>query len=318
MSEPQRPLTTSQQPQSTKVVGLGVDRSGLSDGAPEGRARSEFRPVQLHTVKGAGGVELCVAEAGNPQGPAVLFVHGFCQSHQAWQRQLHSSLGLDFRLVALDLRGHGRSGKPETGYIDSRLWAEDLHAVITTLRLERPVLVGWSYGGVVVIDYLRHFGQANVAGVHLVGALSRLGKPEAFADLAPDFLQLIPGLLSPEANESQSAIASFTSLLFHSPQTPAVLDEVRAYNQQVPHPVRLGVGQRVEEGEEVLAALKIPLLVSHGLEDRVVLPESGRHISSLVKHAELSRYPDVGHSPFWESTARFNQELSRFVARCRG
>lgn len=317
MNEPQRPLTTSPQPQSTKAVSLGVDGAGLSEGATEGRARSEFRPVQLHTVKGAEGIELCVAEAGNPQGPAVLFVHGFCQSHQAWQRQLHSSLGLDFRLVALDLRGHGRSGKPESGYIDGRLWAEDLHAVITTLRLERPVLVGWSYGGVVVIDYLRHFGQANVAGVHFVGALSRLGKPEFFADFAPDFLQLIPGLLSPEADESRSAIESFASLLFHTPQAPAVQDEVRAYNQQVPHQVRLGVGQRVEDGEDVLAALKLPILVSHGLEDRVVLPEASRLIASRVKHSELSRYPDVGHSPFWEDTARFNQELARFVARCR-
>jgi non-heme chloroperoxidase len=317
MNEPQRPPTTSPQSQRTKAVSPGVDGSGRSEGASEERPRSEFRPVQLHTVKGAGGVELCVAEAGNPQGPAVLFVHGFCQSHRAWQRQLQSSLGLDFRLVALDLRGHGRSEKPEDGYIDGHLWAQDLHAVITTLRLERPVLVGWSYGGVAVIDYLRHFSQANVAGVHFVGALSRLGKPEAFADLGPDFLQLIPGLLSPEPDEGQSALESFASLLFHAPQAPAIQNEVRAYNQQVPHQVRLGVSQRVEDGEDVLAALKLPVLVAHGLEDRVVLPESSRHIASLVKHAELSRYPDVGHSPFWEDTARFNQELARFVARCR-
>lgn len=309
MNEPQRPLTTSPQPQRSEAVSLGMDGPG---------ARSEFRPVHLHTVKGAGGVELCVAEAGNPQGPAVLFVHGFCQSHQAWQRQLQSALGLDFRLVALDLRGHGRSGKPEDGYVDGRVWADDLHAVITALRLERPVLVGWSYGGVVVIDYLRHYGQENVAGVHFVGALSRVGKPEFFvADFAPDFLQIIPGLLSPEVAESHSAIAAFTSMLFHTAQAPAVQDEVRGYNQQVPHPARLGVGQRVEDGGDVLSALKLPVLVTHGLEDRVVLPESSRHIASLVKHAQLSRYPDVGHSPFWEDTARFNQELARFVERCR-
>jgi non-heme chloroperoxidase len=309
MNEPQRPLTTSPQPQGTEAMSPGLDT--------QGGTRSGFRPVQLHTVKGAGGVELCVAEAGHPQGPAVLFVHGFCQSHQAWQRQLHSALGLDLRMVALDLRGHGRSGKPETGYMDSHLWAEDLHAVITALRLERPVLVGWSYGGVVVIDYLRHYGQANVAGVHFVGALSRLGKPEFFADLGPDFLPLIPGLISPEVDESQRAVEALTSLLFHTPQAPAVQEEVLGYNQQVPHPARLGISQRVEEGDDVLGALKLPVLVAHGLEDRVVRPESSRHITSLVGHAELSRYPDAGHSPFWEDAPRFNQELARFVARCR-
>jgi pimeloyl-ACP methyl ester carboxylesterase len=309
MNEQQRPLTTSPQPQSMEAVSLGLDA--------QARDRSEFRPVHLHTVKGAGGVELSVAEAGNPQGPPVLFVHGFCQSHQAWQRQLQSALGLDFRLVALDLRGHGRSGKPADGYVDGRVWADDLHAVITTLRLERPVLVGWSYGGVVLIDYLRHYGQANVAGVHFVGALSRMGKPEFFADFSPDFLQLIPRLLSPETEQSSGSITAFTSMLFHTAQTQAVQDEVRGYNRQVPHHARVSISQRMEDGGDVLSALKLPVLVTHGLEDRVVLPETSRQIASLVKHAQLSRYPDVGHSPFWEDSARFNQELARFVARCR-
>lgn len=116
------------------------------------------RRVRLHTIQGGGGLELCVAETGNPQGPALLFVHGFCQSHQAWQKQFQGPLAQAFRLVALDLRGHGCSAKPEGVYGDGRLWAEDLHAVITTLGLKRPVIVGWSYGGVVVIDYLRHYG----------------------------------------------------------------------------------------------------------------------------------------------------------------
>jgi len=317
MNETQRPSATSPQPESTEAVGSARGGVGRPDAASQGRARSEFHPVRLHTVKGSGGVELCVAEAGNPEGPAVLFVHGFCQSHQAWNRQLQSALGLDFRLVALDLRGHGRSGKPETGYVDGRAWAEDLHAVITTLRLERPVLVGWSYGGVVVTDYLRHYGQAAVAGVHFVGALTRVGKPEFFADFGPEFLQLIPGLLSPEAEQSQRAMEAFVALLFHTPLAPAVRDEVLGYNLQVPHPVRLGVGQRAEDGDDVLDALKVPVLVTHGLADRVVLPETSRHLASRVKHAELSHYPDVGHSPFWEDAPRFNEELARFRARCR-
>jgi pimeloyl-ACP methyl ester carboxylesterase len=144
-----------------------------------------------------------------------------------------------------------------------------------------------------------------------------MGKPEFFADFSPDFLPIIPSLLSPEADESQSAIGTFTSLLFHTPQAPAVQDEVRGYNQQVPHQVRLAISQRVEDGEDVLSALKLPVLVTHGLEDRVVLPETSQRIASLVKHAQLSRYPDVGHSPFWEDMARFNQELAHFVERCR-
>lgn len=279
---------------------------------------SSVRPVKLHTIQGGGGLELCVAEAGNPQGPALLFVHGFCQSHEAWRKQLQGPLAQTFRLVALDLRGHGRSAKPEDGYVDGRLWAEDLHAVITALGLKRPVIVGWSYGGVVVTDYLRHYGQENVAGVHFVGALTRVGKPEFFADLGPDFLQLIPDLLTPEPEPTQRAQEAFVALLFRQPAAPELRDEVLGYNRAVPLHVRGGVGQRVAEGDDVLRALKVPVLATHGLEDRVVLPENSRRIGSLVKHAELSFYPEAAHSPFWEEAPRFDQELACFAQQCQG
>lgn len=271
-------------------------------------------PARPHTVKGPGGVSLHVAEAGNPEGPAILFVHGFCQSHLAWRYQLQSELARDFHLVAMDLRGHGDSDKPEGANGDSRLWAGDIHAVIHTLGLHRPVVVGWSYGGVVVTDYLRHHGDAHVAGVHFVGALTRVGRPEYFSDFGPEFLQLIPALLSPEG---EAALATFAAMLSHQPVPAERLAEVVAYNQRVPLHVRIGVGQRAEDGDDALGALKVPVLVAHGQADRVVLPVTSEHIASKVPGAELSLYPEVGHSPFSEDAARFNRELAAFRARCR-
>ncbi len=305
MSTPQNP----QQPVSSQQPPAEVE-------ARESRARSEFRPVRLRTVKGSGGVELCVAEAGNLEGRPVLLVHGFCQSHESWEAQLHSALGLDFRLVAMDLRGHGRSEKPENVYADSRVWAEDLHAVITTLGLKRPVLVGWSYGGIVLADYLRHYGQENVAGVQFVGALTRLGKPEFFADFGAEFLQLLPTLLSPDADQGRKALEAFADMLTQQPLAPPQRAAVLRYSSVVPLHVRLAIGQRRVDGADVLSALTVPVLATHGAVDRVVLPETSRRIASLAPNAELSLYPDVGHSPFAEDARRFNEELARFVARC--
>jgi pimeloyl-ACP methyl ester carboxylesterase len=125
--------------------------------------------MKTHRIAGGAGVQLHVVEAGNPDGRPILFLHGFSQSWLAWSRQLDSELARDHRLVAMDLRGHGLSEKPRDAYGDSRLWADDVHAVIDGLNLDRPVLSGWSYGPLVILDYVRHYGEDRIGGMHFVG-----------------------------------------------------------------------------------------------------------------------------------------------------
>lgn len=62
---------------------------------------------------------------GVPDGSPILFIHGYAQSHLAWSAQYESALAGEFRMVAMDLRGHGDSAKPltQTFYTDSSLWA---------------------------------------------------------------------------------------------------------------------------------------------------------------------------------------------------
>ena len=271
---------------------------------------------RVHTLRGGGGVTLRVHDLGDPDGPPLLFLHGFSQSHQAWRRQLHSALGLGFRLVALDLRGHGESDSPRGAYGDGRLWADDVHAVITGLGLERVLLVAWSYGGMVVADYLRHYGARHVAGVNFVGAMVKSGSEEAFGLLAPEMLELIPGLFSADEVPSHAALESFVSLLHHEPLAPEAHRAVLAYTARVPAHVREGLGSRTQDNDDVLRELRVPVLVSHGMQDRVIRPASGEHIASLVPHAQMSLYADVGHSPFWENARRFNRELAAFAAKC--
>ena len=273
-------------------------------------------PVRVHSVRGGGGVRLAVYDAGDLYGPALVFIHGFSQCHMAWRRQFQSALSLGFRVVALDLRGHGQSDKPRGAYGEGRLWAEDLQAVISSLGLERPLLVGWSYGGIVISDYLRHYGQAHIAGIHFVSAITNSGSEEAFSLLAPEMLSLIPGLFSQDELVCQPHLERFVSLLHHVP-VPAVTRElVLDYTRRVPSHVREALGSRSVDNDDVLHRLTLPVLISHGLEDRVVLPEASRHIASVVPDAQMSLYPGIGHSPFWEDSRRFNRELAAFAARC--
>jgi pimeloyl-ACP methyl ester carboxylesterase len=129
--------------------------------------------IRAREVVAPDGVRLHVREAGPETAPAILFIHGWSQSWLSWVRQLESELAERFRLVAFDLRGHGMSDEPHVpeAYTETRRWADDVDALITELELDRPILVGWSFGGYVTCDYIRAHGQGALAGLNLVDIL---------------------------------------------------------------------------------------------------------------------------------------------------
>jgi pimeloyl-ACP methyl ester carboxylesterase len=264
-------------------------------------------------VTGGGGVRLHVEETGDPGGRPVLFLHGLSQCRLAWERQLDSDLGRDLRLVAVDLRGHGLSDKPRDAYGDRDLWAADVQAVIEALDLERPVLCGWSYGGVVIGDYLERHGEAAVAGVVLVGAASRLGEP-GLPFFGQEFLATLPGLFSTDVETSAAALERFLDLTTRA-ELPA-RDRYLAlgYNSMVPPHVRQALLSRTLSHDDLLERLTVPVLLAHGLDDQIVLPSMSEHNARLIPHAKSCWYERVGHSPFLEVPDRFNADLRAFAS----
>ena len=256
---------------------------------------------------------LFVEETGNPGGRPVLFLHGLSQCRLAWDRQLRSGLGRDLRLVAVDLRGHGLSGKPRDGYGDGALWAADVHTVITSLELDRPILCGWSYGGVVVGDYLSRYGEAAVGGIALVGAISRLGEP-VVPFLGADFLATVPGLFSTDLDAGTAALRSFIRLTTSADPAPEDLYLALGYNILVPPQVRQAMLSRTLNHDGLLEGLTTPVLVAHGSDDEIVLPAMAEHHGRLMPHAKTSWYQGIGHSPFLEVPDQFNADLRAFAS----
>ena len=158
--------------------------------------------MKHHTITGGGGVQLHLVETGDPSGRPILFIHGFSQCWLAWSRQLNSDLAARYRLVAMDMRGHGLSEKPRDGYGESRLWADDVDAVIRTLKLDHPVLCGWSYGPLVMLDYVRHYGEEAVGGMNFVDGITKLGSEEANSVITPEFFSLVPGFFSADVERA--------------------------------------------------------------------------------------------------------------------
>jgi non-heme chloroperoxidase len=269
--------------------------------------------MRTHTVIGGGGIRLHVDETGNPRGRPILFIHGFSQSRLAWRKQMDSDLADDFRLVAMDLRGHGLSEKPRDAYGDSKLWADDIQAVIETLGLDRPVLSGWSYGGLIICDYLRQQGEGRIGGINLVGAVSKLGTDPAFAVLAPRFQAIVPGFFSSDVEESVGSLAQLVRLCMHEEPSPEDFYCVLGYNVIVPPHVREGLLSRTLDNDDLLPSIRKPVLIMHGENDGVVLPAAAEQHGAVIAHARTSVYPNVGHALFWEDPERFNRELRAFA-----
>src|SRR5262245_30748281 len=209
-------------------------------------------------VTGGAGVRLHLTETGNPSGRPLLFIHGFSQCSLAWQRQMQSDLADTFRLVAFDLRGHGLSDKPREGYADSRLWADDVNAVIRALELERPILCGWSYGPLVILDYIRHYGEAQIGGINIVGGVTKLGREAAPASLDPRFLSLVPGSFSMDAEKSVRALDALIVGCFADALSQTERWTMLGYNVSVPPYVRQALFSRAFDNDDLLPALRTP------------------------------------------------------------
>jgi non-heme chloroperoxidase len=268
--------------------------------------------MKSHTVKGGGGVPLHVVETGNATGRSILFIHGFSQCWLSWSRQLSSDLADDHRLVAMDMRGHGLSDKPREGYTDSKLWADDVNAVIQTLRLDHPILCGWSYGPLVILDYLRHYGEDSVGGVHFVGAITKLGSEQAMSVLTSEFLNLVPGFFATDVEESARSLASLLRMCFVKQPSAAELYQMMGYNLSVPPYVRQALFSRSFDNDDLLAKVRRPVLITHGADDAIVKPAIVEQHKASAAHAQIHSMANTGHAPFWEDAANFNRRLRAF------
>ena len=78
------------------------------------------------------------------------------------------------------------------------------------------------------------------------------------------------------------------------------------------------MGGRPAPYEDMLKALRVPFLITHGTEDKLVLIGMARHTASIVQGSKLSVYDGIGHAAFWEDAGRYNRELAEFVRLANG
>ncbi len=274
---------------------------------------------KFYSVRGSGDVPLNVVTSGDPAKPAIVFVHGIGQSYLSWENQLRAPLTDEFFVVAYDLRGHGNSGKPfaAEAYQNSQHWAGDLRAVIEATGAKNPVVVGWSYGTLVVGDYLRAYGTAGLRGIVLTGAYGGLTPPppppsaELLATMAP----MREKSLSPHLEDTIAYTELFARFLTAKPMPDAYYARAARISLMLPGYVSRWMWQRSFANQDQIPKIDVPLLVMVGGKDNSTPEKDARELAAKVSGARVSVYPDSGHSLFAEDTERFNQELATFARR---
>ena len=273
----------------------------------------EVAPDQdVFSVRSADGTVLMGDAQGAPQAPEILFIHGLRQSRLSWDNQFADPALAGFRMVRFDLRGHGDSDKPTTldAYSDADRWADDVAAVIAAANLRRPVLVGWSLGGYVAGAYLRKHGGVRVAGVNLVDAVTKLSS-KLLTDEAATFTRTTT---SHNLAERTAATADFLTACFHRTPTEVELQRMLVINGMTARAVNEGfIKTRTTDLEPVFQDYPGPILLTHGVHDRLVRMAMSERITALRPDSRLSIYAESGHSPFYEEPARFGRELAAFT-----
>jgi non-heme chloroperoxidase len=264
-------------------------------------------------------IELYYEDHGS--GHAVVLIHGYPLSGASWEKQIPVLLAAGHRVITYDRRGFGKSSQPTAGY-NYDTFAEDLHKLVTQLKLRDFALVGFSMGGGEVARYLGKYGSKGVSKAVFIGAV-------------PPFLLKTPD--NPEGVDStvfegiQKAIvadryAFFTEFFKNFYNTDLFLGK-RVSEQAVQASWNIAAGASAtaslacvptwhENFRKDLKRVEVPTLVIHGDADRIVpISASGLRTAKLIKGARLFVVKDGPHCITWTHADEVNRELVDFLGK---
>jgi pimeloyl-ACP methyl ester carboxylesterase len=289
------------------AVALGVNALIVGGQTRQARAYDGFIVRLPH------GDDLQVHENGPASAPALVLLHGFAGSLRWWDA-ITPALATRYRVVRVDLLGHGGSAKPAGGY-SMEHQAQLVDEALAKLGVHRAVIVGHSMGGIVATALARRH-RALTAGVVVIDS-----PPRSSASTLPFLARLafVP-LIGPAtrtlatdgmvASALGSAFAPgfkvrrvyagdfwrMTYTSYHDSHSDST-----AYLQHEPLPARL-------------KALTVPLLALYGTRDQLVSPRSERDYET-VPGAQVLAIPGSGHSPMIEKPYATSQLILAFGAR---
>jgi non-heme chloroperoxidase len=240
----------------------------------------------------------------------IVFLHGWGMSLEVWDRQTLHFAGR-YRTVTVDLRGHGFSPKPASGYgYDDH--AADVIALFERLELTDITLVGWSLGGAVAARVASR--SPRVRRLVLVGAPPHFEQTDDFPAGLPS--EACQRFLHAVRTAREDTMWDTVEQTFHRDLGPHVYHWLYQLSVRCPAISAIGCFEGVLAGDvrPDLQALTIPVLVLHGVHDVFIGIDAGRWTAANTPNAILVEFADSGHGPFLEQTELFNSALEEFLS----
>ena len=267
----------------------------------------------------SGNIDLYYEEHGS--GDPVVLIHGYPLSSASWEKQIPALLAAGHRVITYDRRGFGKSSQPTTGY-HYDTFAEDLHKLITHLKLRNFALVGFSMGGGEVARYIGKHGSKGVTKAVFISSVP------PFLLRTADNPEGVEGSVFEGIQKTVAAdrYAFFTEFFKNFYNTDVLLGK-RISEQAVQASWNVAASASAtaslacvptwhEDFRNDLARVDVPTLVIHGDADRIVpLAASGQRTAQLVKGAHLHVVKDGPHAVNWTHADEVNTELVNFLAK---
>jgi pimeloyl-ACP methyl ester carboxylesterase len=254
------------------------------------------------------GLRLHVAEAG--EGPALLLVHGLTASHAVWQHTLEA-FAERWRVIALDLPGHGESAKPDAPYtID--FFAGMVRSLARAVGLEQAVVVGSSLGGRVALELAAWYPSFTRA---LVLAAPAYGYSPAMRPIGRA-LQAFTGPRVLRATLDEAFQRSFhdRTRIGHATRRRILEERLQAADfPEFARAVARSLGGVLAADPQPLERVTQPVLVVWGRQDGLVPLGRSKRLLRRIPHARLHVLDRCGHLPMLEQPAAFNDVVEEFL-----
>jgi len=226
--------------------------------------------------------------------PTMVMVHGFQIAHsEGFKRTYVPYFSRHMRVLTLDLRGNGKSDRPEGGY-DLDTYLEDVHAVVEVADLDRFSMAGLSFGASIIIKY-NAIHPGRVTHLILLSGYSRMVRSGDYPQGIPK--ETLDGAFQFWRNQPEAMLKGFIDMLCSEKYSLRFRELIRKWAHETSPQMweTCFVPSTLSDVDGHLKDIDLPVLIVHGEKDRVVSPEASKHLHQKIPGSKLLLIPDSGH-----------------------